>query len=65
METEKRRRLRTNRLRFYRPYTKQEQFHAAGAKYRERLLRAGNQLGKTYSGAAELAMYLTGRYPDW
>lgn len=65
METEKRRRLRTNRLRFYRPYTKQEQFHAAGAKYRERLLRAGNQLGKTYSGAAELAMHLTGRYPDW
>lgn len=59
------RRLRTNRLRFYRPYAKQAEFHRAGAKYRERLLRAGNQLGKTYSGAAELAMHLTGRYPDW
>ncbi len=26
---------------------------------------AGNQLGKTYSGAAEMAYHLTGRYPDW
>lgn len=26
---------------------------------------AGNQLGKTFSGAAEVAMHLTGRYPDW
>jgi hypothetical protein len=26
---------------------------------------AGNQLGKTYCGAAEAAMHLTGQYPDW
>lgn len=26
---------------------------------------AGNQLGKTYCGAAEAAMHLTGRYPGW
>ncbi len=26
---------------------------------------AGNQLGKTVAGAAEAAMHLTGRYPDW
>lgn len=26
---------------------------------------AGNQQGKTFSGAAEMAMHLTGRYPDW
>ena len=26
---------------------------------------AGNQLGKTKAGAAEWAMHLTGRYPDW
>lgn len=26
---------------------------------------AGNQLGKTYCGAAETAMHLTGLYPDW
>jgi phage terminase large subunit-like protein len=28
-------------------------------------LRAGNQLGKTYSGAAEIAYHLTGQYPAW
>lgn len=32
---------------------------------RECLFCAGNQLGKTVAGAAELAMHLTGRYPDW
>lgn len=26
---------------------------------------AGNQLGKTVAGGAEVAMHLTGRYPDW
>lgn len=47
----------------YRPYPKQVLFHEMGAKYRERLFSAGNQLGKTYSGAAEMAFHLTGRYP--
>lgn len=59
------RRLRTNRLRRYRPYAKQREFHAAGYLYRERLFMAGNQLGKTLSGAAECSMHLTGEYPDW
>jgi phage terminase large subunit-like protein len=40
-------------------------FHEAGATHRERLLMAGNQLGKTYCGAAEAAYHLTGLYPDW
>lgn len=26
---------------------------------------AGNQLGKTFCGAAEAAIHLTGQYPDW
>ena len=30
----------------YRPYPKQEHFHALGATYRQRLFSAGNQLGK-------------------
>lgn len=60
------RRQRTKRLQQYQPYSKQKQFHAAGAKYRERLFMAGNQLGKTLAGAAEWAMHLTGQYPpDW
>jgi phage terminase large subunit-like protein len=49
----------------YRPYTKQLAFHAAGRTHRERLLMAGNQLGKTWSAGAEVAMHLTGDYPDW
>ena len=32
---------------------------------RERLLKAGNQLGKTLSAGYEHAMHLTGIYPDW
>jgi len=59
------RRHRQNRLATYRPYRKQIEFHKAGAAYRERLFMAGNQLGKTLSGAAEAAMHLSGNYPDW
>lgn len=59
------RRERTNRLKAYRPYAKQREFHRVGVDHRERLFLAGNQLGKTVAGAAEVAMHLTGRYPDW
>jgi phage terminase large subunit-like protein len=65
METERARRLSTNKLKHYKPYTKQSEFHANGLTHRERLFMAGNQLGKTVAGAAEVAMHLTGRYPDW
>lgn len=53
-----------NKLSEYRPYTKQAEFHAAGKSSRERLLMAGNQLGKTWSAGFESAMHFTGRYPD-
>jgi phage terminase large subunit-like protein len=59
------RRQRTNKLADYRPYAKQREFHANGLAHRERLFMAGNQLGKTVAGAAEVAMHLTGRYPGW
>lgn len=60
------RRKSQNRLAAYRPYPKQAEFHALGATKRERLLMAGNQLGKTLAGGSEVAMHLTGRYPeDW
>lgn len=62
---EKQRRRRENRLTDYRPYARQMEFHAAGGRHRERLLMAGNQLGKTYCGASEVAMHLTGMYPGW
>ena len=57
--------LSENSLALYKPYAKQQEFHANGKTYRERLLMAGNQLGKTWSAGFETAMHLTGRYPDW
>jgi len=59
------RRRSRDRLARYQPYAKQREFHDAGAEHRERLFIAGNQLGKTLAGSFELAMHLTGRYPDW
>lgn len=57
------RRRRTNKLADYRPYSKQLEFHSTVC--RECLFIAGNQLGKTVAGAAEMAMHLTGKYPAW
>jgi len=62
---ELKRRQEENRLSYYKPYAKQRTFHELGATARERMFLAGNQLGKTYSGAAEMAMHLTGLYPSW
>ena len=50
---------------YYEAYPKQLDFHAADATHRERLLMAGNQLGKTLAGGFEAAIHATGRYPDW
>ncbi|HQZ60680.1 MAG TPA: terminase family protein, partial [Acinetobacter sp.] len=62
---EKQRRISENKLLHYKPYKKQMKFHELGSTIRERLFMAGNQLGKTIAGAAEMAMHLTGLYPDW
>jgi len=53
------------RLQDYAPYSKQREFHAAGAGARERLLMAANQVGKTWSAGMEVAMHATGLYPEW
>jgi len=58
-------RERRDRLSRYAPYPKQKAFHAAGRHHRERLFLAGNQVGKTLAGSFEMAIHLTGRYPDW
>lgn len=62
LEEEKRYQDRSQLYR-YTPYLKQVEFHHSAV--RERLLMAGNQLGKTYSAAAEAAMHMTGEYPVW
>lgn len=59
-------RRRFRKLDFFIPYTKQRKFIALGKTMRERLLMAGNQVGKTEVGAAETAFHMTGLYPpDW
>lgn len=55
--------MRTKKLAFYRPYPKQAEFHSSGKEFRLRLLMAGNQLGKSECGSAEMAMHFTGLYP--
>lgn len=50
---------------FYKPYPRQIEFHTAGARFRERLLMAGNQLGKTLAAGQEVGMHVTGIYPEW
>jgi phage terminase large subunit-like protein len=63
---EKARRERYNQLGLFRPYTKQREFYALGLAKRERMLSAGNQLGKTLGAGFEVSAHLTGRYPaDW
>ena len=53
----------TNKLEDYKPYDYQKKFHNTMAS--QRLLMAGNRIGKSFCGAAELAIHLTGKYPDW
>lgn len=65
LSQELKRRQDRNKLSRYRPYPRQIEFHNAGATFRERLFRAGNQLGKTWSSAYEIAYHMTGLYPDW
>src|SRR5437764_12742638 len=64
LQSEKKRRLTEDRLKYYDPYLKQLEFHAAGAAHRGRLLMAGNQLGKTLAGGFEAARHATGRYTN-
>lgn len=62
---EKQNRIKFNKLKHYKPYAKQREFHTLGAYYNERCFMAGNQLGKSLAGSFEVAMHATGIYPDW
>jgi len=50
------------RRELYQPHL---EFFKAGAKYRTRILLAGNRCGKTIAGAYEVTLHLTGNYPEW
>jgi phage terminase large subunit-like protein len=53
------------KLNYYEPYDFQLRFHEAGSECNQRLLMAANRVGKSYVGAMEMAIHLTGVYPDW
>jgi len=57
------RRKATNRMAHYEPYEYQLKFH--NDKSSQRLLMAGNRVGKSFCGAMEMAYHVTGRYPTW
>ena len=54
-----------NALLTYDPYPWQRKFHAAGKWAPERMVMGANGSGKSYTVGNELAMHVTGRYPDW
>ena len=72
---ERARRAREHKLGTYYPnvgplrrelYPKHTEFFEAGKAFRERLMLAANRVGKTEGvGGYEVALHLTGRYPDW
>lgn len=47
------------------PYDWQAEWHNEGSINPERAIIAGNRTGKTRTAAAEVALHLTGLYPDW
>ena len=54
-----------NRLNYYKPYKFQKAFHEAGSEANQRLLMAANRVGKSFVGAMEMSLHLTGNYPSW
>lgn len=63
MLTEKQYRQKYRRIDFYKPNDKQKAFH--NRIVTERMLRAGNQIGKTHAASAQMAMDALSLYPDW
>ena len=53
-----------NKIHQFEPYEWQSEFYAAGKGHRQRMLMAGNRVGKSYSAAYEVALHATGLYPD-
>ena len=47
------------------PYEWQLKFHNASDEHSERALICANRVGKSMTGAREVAAHLTGEYPDW
>lgn len=58
--------IENNRLWLFHGYDWQQELWRAGIANKQRLLMAGNQVGKTSASCIELCYHLTGRYPaNW
>lgn len=57
--------LENYKLFSYKPYPWQKKVHNLLRDNQEVMASAANRVGKTFCGAAETAMHLTGLYPDW
>ncbi len=63
MHTELQYRQKYRRIDYYRPNPKQMEWHNLAAT--EKMLRAGNQQGKTQAASAQMAMDALAIYPEW
>lgn len=61
--TDKEYRWKYRRIDYYRPNAKQQEWHNLVAE--EKMLRAGNQIGKTQAGAADMTFHALSLYPEW
>jgi phage terminase large subunit-like protein len=46
-------------------YAPQLKFFSEGATHHQRLIRGGNQVGKSFACAFEASLHMTGQYPRW
>ncbi|MGL5964472.1 MAG: terminase large subunit domain-containing protein [Fusobacteriaceae bacterium] len=57
--------IKNNKLYFFKPYPYQVRFMNRSADYQQRLMRSGNQTGKSYGASFEVAQHATGQYQDY
>jgi phage terminase large subunit-like protein len=59
------RRASIQKMFLFKPYPWQMQFYEAGNFYNQRMVQAGNRVGKTMGAAFEVALHATQNYPPW
>jgi phage terminase large subunit-like protein len=65
LTAEQKARRSSNKLQYFKPYPWQQEFMNSSADNQQTLLMAANRVGKSMTGAANIAAHATGRYPDW